>query len=138
MYLADDSESWLMRGEYEMELCSAAEAAGNLAGALSHVNKAVGMSVQQLHHCWSEMTCICSAITNCCCTMSYYHVYETNKHSLSVFFRCLVKVGVLRGTVICFYCAMLRRARLWDRILSVCLSVRPSVCPSVCDVAVCF
>jgi len=44
---ADDSESWLMRGEYEMELCSAAEAAGNLAGALSHVNKAVGMYIQQ-------------------------------------------------------------------------------------------
>ena len=32
-----------MRGEYEMELCSAAEAAGNLTRALSHVNRAIGM-----------------------------------------------------------------------------------------------
>jgi len=38
-----DTDSWLMRGEYEMQLCLSAEAAGSLSRALSHVNKAVGM-----------------------------------------------------------------------------------------------
>ena len=39
---AGDVELWLIRGEYEMELSLSAESSGNLNGALSHVNKAVG------------------------------------------------------------------------------------------------